>query len=819
MAPLFTGSKFGFFNIQSLALSSLDPYFSNVSLLLHMDGSEGSTNFVDSSNNSLTVTSVSSATITKTTSKYGWGSGNLSGVGYLSSNYNQVLDLLGSSFTVESWVYRFSVFQDPGQRIAASGGGAVAWNTTNGIHWLLQTTSSGNLQFQVYTTTGAVSVTSSNVVNTGTWTHVAVSVSGSVVYLSVNGVITSGSIGTIQRPSTNPTLNIGSIPGEGDGFASNYKFRGYMDDFRITKGVARYTSNFSVPTSALPDAIPPAPLVYSPDPYFSNVSLLLHMNGSAGSTNFVDNSSNNFTVTASGPVSISSTSILGTGSGYFTGANSYLSIPNNSAFEFGTGDFTIEFFLNITSIPNVYVIYNKSISGPYSVTSPFTILIWGDNSSSGRLFTQVYDSSGNLLVNDSFSGINNYTNTWHHYALCRSGNTFRVFWNGANRYTSTSSVGIGSTTAAVFIGAARPESGGFENLPGYLDEFRITKGVARYTSNFTPTPTQFAGIPTLSITTNKQYLLTGQTSTITFSFTDIPVGFDLSDITVTGGYLTDLSVGANSYVYTATFNPTSVIPNDTASITVAANSFTSPNGVANLSSSLSFFVNITDPYFSSVSLLLHMDGTNNSTTFTDFSPNAFTVTPIGNAKVTTANKKFGTGGLSLDGVNSYLRVASNSAFNMGTGDWTIEFWTYSSDQSKIYPAIIANGSPWGTNSVSIRWDDSSFTQKYSVNCNTPTMGVIALATGTYSFNQWRHIAVVRNGTSLKIYVDGTQAASTTISSSAAFDWASGGYLYIGYSWDASNSYMAETFDDIRITKGVARYTSNFAVPTDPFPNS
>ena len=228
---------------------------------------------------------------------------------------------------------------------------------------------------------------------------------------------------------------------------------------------------------------------------------------------------------------------------------------------------------------------------------------------------------------------------------------------------------------------------------------------------------------------------------------------------------------------------------------------------------------LTDPYFSSVSLLLHMNGSDNSTSIIDSSQYAHTITATGSAKLKTSSAKYGTAGLRLDGSAGYLQIPSHASFDMGTGPFTIEFWCYSRDQTNNYPAYVANGGSWGTSACSIRFDGYTLYQKFSVNCKTTTGGEIQFTTNIYSFNVWRHVAVVRNGTSMVIYVDGTQAASATIGSSAEFNWSAGGYLYIGYSWDGSGSYINEDMDEVRITKGVARYTSNFAAPSAAFPDS
>jgi hypothetical protein len=224
-----------------------------------------------------------------------------------------------------------------------------------------------------------------------------------------------------------------------------------------------------------------------------------------------------------------------------------------------------------------------------------------------------------------------------------------------------------------------------------------------------------------------------------------------------------------------------------------------------------------DPNFANVSLLLHMDGSNDSTTFTDSSSLAHSIAAMGTAKLKTASAKFGSAGLSLDG-GGYLRVPSHSSFDMGTGPFTIELWSTLKDQTSLYNSLVANNGPWGSGACSLRFDSNTFDSKVSVTCYTSTGGFIQFASAALAFNQYRHVAIVRNGTSFKLYINGTEDGSATIDASATFDWGSGGYLFVGYSWDGNLARPTDDFDEIRVTKGVARYTANFTPPTEPFPN-
>lgn len=210
-----------------------------------------------------------------------------------------------------------------------------------------------------------------------------------------------------------------------------------------------------------------------------------------------------------------------------------------------------------------------------------------------------------------------------------------------------------------------------------------------------------------------------------------------------------------------------------------------------------------DPDFASVSLLLHMDGSNGSTTFTDSSSNAFTVTANGNAKISTAQSKFGGASGLFDGSGDYVSVASNAAFEVGAGDWTAEAWmrfTGGSDWSFFSTSdnrfrLLADANRWVLKSHS-----GSDANVFVINW-TPTTGV------------WYHVACCRSGSTTRMFIDGTQIGSGTSStytaSNSAFNVAGGVAPY------EFNGYM----DEFRFTKGVARYTANFTPPTAPYANA
>lgn len=225
------------------------------------------------------------------------------------------------------------------------------------------------------------------------------------------------------------------------------------------------------------------------DPYAANVSLLLHMDGSNGSTTFVDSSSSAKTVTANGDVKISTAqSKFGGSSALFDGTGDYLTSPWSNTFEFDSGDFTIEFWAYIIG-GNALLCwstdYHYGITYNYGGATGSRVGVWvSSNGSSWNVFNA--DGGGNGISTGTITA-----STWTHVALCRSGQSFALYLNGASAWTGSSSAAIINRSTDTFrIGGPWPAAGPAA-LNGYIDDLRITKGVARYTANFTPPTAAF----------------------------------------------------------------------------------------------------------------------------------------------------------------------------------------------------------------------------------------------------------------------------------------------------------------------------------------
>lgn len=206
----------------------------------------------------------------------------------------------------------------------------------------------------------------------------------------------------------------------------------------------------------------------SGDPDFANVSLLLPLNGTDGSTSFPDESNNAFTLTGFGNAQIDTAqSKWGGSSLLLDGSGDYLSVPDNAAFDFGTGDFTIEFWLRWNSLSNYQTIYSHGLvgSGDLLIAAQAGTGRFGVALSGAAIFTES-DALG--------------TGVWGFYQFVRSGTTVRLYRDGVQKGTGTSGANLGSTSS-VLIGS-RPD--GFQ-FNGWVQDVRITKGVAR--ANVVPT--------------------------------------------------------------------------------------------------------------------------------------------------------------------------------------------------------------------------------------------------------------------------------------------------------------------------------------------
>jgi hypothetical protein len=235
-----------------------------------------------------------------------------------------------------------------------------------------------------------------------------------------------------------------------------------------------------------PTAAPAPPPPVTSDPFFEYVPLLLNTTSTNGAQNntFLDSSTNNFTVTRNGDTTQGSFNpYMPTGywSGFFDGNGDFLSVPDNAAWAFGTGDFTIEAWINLSAL------------------SAFQRIVSQQVTTTGIIFRVENTNKLAFYVNNTLIATATTTFTvgqWYHVAVARSGSTLQLFVNGTSEASVSNSTNIADIADVLTIGAYSNLS---EYFSGYLSNVRIVKGTAVYTAAFTPSTTPLTAITNTSL--------------------------------------------------------------------------------------------------------------------------------------------------------------------------------------------------------------------------------------------------------------------------------------------------------------------------------
>ena len=221
---------------------------------------------------------------------------------------------------------------------------------------------------------------------------------------------------------------------------------------------------------------------------------------------------------------------------------------------------------------------------------------------------------------------------------------------------------------------------------------------------------------------------------------------------------------------------------------------------------------MSDPNWSNVSLLLHCDGSDGSTTFTDSSGTPKTVTANGDAHVEVDQYKFGGASAHFDGSGDYLSLSSALIANES---YTIECWIRLSSRS--------SDASWGRYLYSQYNNSVDFTNRFyfgipennstKLCCYHGSGGGLLTSTGNVALDTWTHVATTYDGSTRRLFLDGNLEASVS-TSGASLSSANSliGCVYYGTTIGFWHGYI----DEMRVTKGVARYTASFTPPTAAF---
>lgn len=439
--------------------SLVDPYFDYVSMLLHGNGTDTAQNntFVDSSVNNFAVTR-SGNTTQGSFSPYGnlW-SNYFDGTGdYLIPTANAAFALGTGDFTIEGWIMPNSA--SAAQGIIGCGPASTGtWNV-----FVNFPSNAGKVTFSVY---GGTSYTSSGSFTAGTWNHFAIVRNSGTIYVYLNG------FGNVGVSSVTDFTVTNMVIGRPYYNLSQEHFQGSISNIRVVKS-AVYTANFTPPSGPLSS--------------ISNTVLL-----TCQSNRLIDNSPTNATITKNGDVAVSRFSPFNPSSGYstaniggsasFDGTGDALSISTGSSVAFGTGDFTVEFWLYFIVAD---VDYDVLVAASTMSVGFYQAQNWG--------FTYNNGIGGFPAAYKIQSGVTVPYSTWAHIACSRVSGVTRLFVNGVQAggsYTDTTNYASGNTS----IGDT------FYSPNANISNVRILKGTGLYSSNFTPPTAPLTAITNTSL--------------------------------------------------------------------------------------------------------------------------------------------------------------------------------------------------------------------------------------------------------------------------------------------------------------------------------
>lgn len=206
--------------------------------------------------------------------------------------------------------------------------------------------------------------------------------------------------------------------------------------------------------------------------------------------------------------------------------------------------------------------------------------------------------------------------------------------------------------------------------------------------------------------------------------------------------------------------------------------------------------------------LLHMNGTDASTTITDESGKTWTAG--GNAQIDTAQSKFGGASLLLDGTGDYVDTADHADFDVSNQNFTIECWLRRNATGQL---VVCGQADSSASAATISW----FLQFDGSNhllggIYSGTSGYYATSTGTITNDgNWHHVACVRNGNTITLYRDGTADGTRDVTGVTANN--SANRVAIGRHGENNANYFNGWIDEFRFSNGIARFTANFTPPT------
>ena len=371
---------------------------------------------------------------------------------YFDGNQDYILGNSGTNlgtgnWTVEGWMYITDTTSD---RMFID-----FRPFTNGDYVTLKFESSDSKIYFIANNSNRIA--SNDLITENSWVHIALVRSSGTIKMYINGKVqtqTYASTANYLSHSSRPAIGI-----DGDNTTASDMY-GYISDVRVAIGTAHYTTDFIPPTAPL-----------------SSSGAELHIKGTDAS--IIDKSQGaNLELVGNTTGSTTQAKFSNTKSMYFDAAGDYISIPVNKVYGFGTDDWTIETWLYCTKTGGFNAIFDTRV-GTGTQAGNFGIGMYN----TGRV--QLFSGGIFYYPTDTLS-----FNTWQHFAVVKNSGTTTMYFNGTAASSTYSDSRDYGSSQPVQIGKDDTTSNYFG---GYMQDFRITKGLARYTANFTPPTASLEG--------------------------------------------------------------------------------------------------------------------------------------------------------------------------------------------------------------------------------------------------------------------------------------------------------------------------------------
>jgi len=433
--------------------------YSNVVFHAHFDGSDAATAAPDLSNSNHTMTFVNQAQLDTAQKVFGTASLLLDGTGDRVTVPDSDDWYFDGEFTIELRC-RWTADGSADQTLIGQ------WNTASNLRsWAINRDGVNN-QIEFWTSpdgsTGLVTLFETFDPTLDTWYEIAVDYDGSVLRLYVDGIVYDAEHIKLDVLALFQSTALMTI---GDKNDASQPFNGHIDEVIITKGFAKFRGEYTT-----------RKVLQNTDENFANVELLMHMEGADAATATGDRSSNDATPTFVGGAAIDTAQSKFGGSSLLIGGDGsgdWVTLPDNAGYSFGAGDFTIDVQVRRNADETGMIL---SKYDPFATTAEYylyysgTALTWLSYYGTGVNSRLTFNGSWDLGVD-----------VWNHVSMERAGNTWRLYANGSVVASHSVSRTLKDSTELLYIGA-RNHTGQLEH-PGWIDEVRITKGVALYSGN------------------------------------------------------------------------------------------------------------------------------------------------------------------------------------------------------------------------------------------------------------------------------------------------------------------------------------------------